>query len=135
MFDRSLKKKRRALDAANAVLERAYKAGEEEGLTGEDLEGKVHEWSTEVRLAQEEYKAERDKKLVIEAFRLEIPIPTRAPPHENWESGIRGYPQYLTDSAHADLRTAVRAERIARNDVWMRWAIVVIALGASPSIV
>jgi hypothetical protein len=123
MFDRGLRKKRRALSATLRQLDQKYETAEKEGLTGDDLQGAVFDFWAEVQVAEEEYQSAHDEKLVKEARRLEVPTPAKTEDSPDWERGQAYRLWYLTDKAHSDLRTAVRAEKRERNDGWIRWAV------------
>ncbi len=106
--------------------DREAKAARERKANWEERQHLDSDWHMEYQTLDDEYEMLFTRKLVKEAARLRVPVPT-APygsdtrSDDNWEEGHYGGGWHLKPEGAKKVRAEIRAERLARSEVRVRW--------------
>lgn len=120
-----------------ARINRAYERDKENAkkarASRDQLEEIQHGWQSETDEIREELDALRTRRLLLKAYRLDVPVlhrPWHTEEHrnENWEQGHMTGFWHLTVVGFNKVRADIRAEILARHETRARWILWVTAL-------
>ncbi len=115
------------LRRANRSFDREITRARQKGASRDQLEGIQQGWWAETDELNEELEALRTRRLLRQAYRLDVPVPPRPTEDhrdEFWVQGSMTGSWHLTQAGINKVRTDIRTEIRARQDTrayWLRW--------------
>jgi len=122
------------LARANRSYDREVKKARQKGATRDALEGIQQGWWADTDELNEELEELRTRRLLRQAYRLDVPVPLRPieqQHNEFWEQGHMTGSWYLTTAGINKVRTDIRTEIRARQETrayWLRWVAAITGL-------